>query len=206
MSAHLARQLNVLALLGVGGILAYAFADQVLFSDLPCPLCLLQRVGFALAGFGFALNVIFGSRPSHYGLAIIGALAGAAVAVRQVLLHIVPGSGSYGDPLFGIHFYTWATIAFLAIILGCAGMLLFDRQFHAAADGKPRSDNLSGSREGSRRLALSGLGLAAVLVFGAMVVLNAGSTVLECAFGMCPDNPTDYQLLILPLSERGTPG
>lgn len=195
MSSHLARQLNGLALLGVGGVLAYAFADQFLFSDLPCPLCLLQRVGFALAGFGFALNVIFGSRPSHYGLAIIGALAGAAVAVRQMLLHIVPDSGSYGAPLFGIHFYTWAAIGFSAIILGCAAMLLFDRQFHASADEKSRSDDLSGSRAEHRRLALPGLGLAALVVFGAMVVLNAGSTFVECAFGMCPDNPAGYQLL-----------
>lgn len=194
MSSDLARQFNGLALLGISGVLAYAFADQFFLSDLPCPLCLLQRAGFALAGFGFALNVVFGSRPSHYGLAIIGALAGAAVAARQVLLHIVPGSGAYGEPLFGLHFYTWAIIAFSAIILGSAGLLLFDRQFHASADGNARSDDLSGSREEHHRLALSGLGLAAVLVFGAMVLLNAGSTFAECVFGLCPDNPSDYQL------------
>lgn len=195
MSSDLARQLNGLALLGISGILAYAFADQFLLSDLPCPLCLLQRVGFVLAGFGFALNVIFGSRPSHYGLAIIGALIGAAVAARQILLHVVPGSGAYGAPFLGLHFYTWAFIAFSAIILGSAGLLLFDRQFQAAADDAARPEDPSRPRAGRHRLALPGLGLAALLVFGAIVLLNAVSTFAECAFGLCPDDPTDYQLL-----------
>lgn len=187
MTPHLARQLNGLALLSVAGMLAYAFTDQFLHADVPCPLCLLQRVGFVLAGFGFALNVIFGSRPSHYGLAIIAAICGAAVAARQVLLHVVPGSGGYGQPFLGLHFYTWALIAFAVIILGSACVLLFDQPFP--------SDDLSGSPQRKRRLALSGLGLVAILFFGAMTLLNAGMTLVECGVGLCPDNPTGYQWL-----------
>lgn len=185
--------MNGLALLGISGILAYAFVDQFLFSDLPCPLCLLQRLGFALAGLGFALNVVFGPRPSHYALAILGAIAGAVVAARQMLLHIVPGSGSYGEPLFGLHFYTWAFIAFSAIILGSAGLTLFDRQFNTGADAG--LNDVHDSQDGRRRLAMSGLGLIALFAFGAMVLMNAGSTFAECALGLCPDNPSEYQLL-----------
>jgi hypothetical protein len=35
-------------------MLAVAFADQLLHHDRPCSLCLLQRAGFVLAGFGLA--------------------------------------------------------------------------------------------------------------------------------------------------------
>ncbi|WP_296925204.1 disulfide bond formation protein B [Thiohalocapsa sp.] len=96
-----ARLLNALGLIAISGVLGYAFADQLIGHDLPCPLCLLQRVGFMLAGFGLALNVAFGQRASHYAVVILGAVAGFAIAVRQVLLHIVPGSGSYGDAFLG---------------------------------------------------------------------------------------------------------
>src|SRR5690606_9755340 len=89
------------------------------------------------AGFGLALNMRFGPRPSHYGLMIIGALAAGIVARRQVLLHIVPGTGSYGDMFFGLHYYTWMVIVSTLIIFGSAGMLLFDRQFAEDGHDKP---------------------------------------------------------------------
>jgi disulfide bond formation protein DsbB len=73
-------------------VLVLAFADQLWFRDLPCPLCILQRVGFIAAGFGIALNLMFGPRPSHYGLAIVGAVAGGVVSARQILLNIAHNS------------------------------------------------------------------------------------------------------------------
>ena len=185
MIPELSRQLNALALLGVSGILAYAFADQFLFADLPCPLCLLQRVGFTVAAFGFALNVACGARPSHYGLAIIGAVAGAAVSIRQILLHIVPDTGSFGEALLGIHFYTWALIAFTMIVLGSAALLLFDKQFDAPSIAMERGE----------RQRVSRLGAVALASFGALVLMNAGSTFAECGLGLCPDDPARYQLL-----------
>ena len=94
-----ARHLNALALLGCSAILVVAFGYQFALGELPCPLCLLQRAAFAAAGLGFALSVRFGPRPSHYGVVILSALAGAAVAGRQVALHVVPGTGGYGSTL-----------------------------------------------------------------------------------------------------------
>ncbi len=78
--------------------------------ELPCPLCLLQRIDFIALGRGLLLNMRFGPSPLHYGLVIAAALFGAAAAGRQVLLHIVPGSGAYGSPLFGLHLYTWSLV------------------------------------------------------------------------------------------------
>ena len=110
MSADLSRLLNALGLLALDTVLALAFVDQLWFRDLPCPLCILQRAGFFAAGVGIALNLVFGPKPSHYGVAIIGAIAGGIISMRQILLYIVPGTGSYGNPVFGLHLYTWAFI------------------------------------------------------------------------------------------------
>jgi len=113
-----AKLLNALALMAVDTVLALAFVDQLWFSDLPCPLCILQRAGLTAAGFGLALNVIFGPKPSHYGMTILGAAVGGAISIRQILDHIVPGTGSYGNAIFGLHLYTWAFIAFALMIFG----------------------------------------------------------------------------------------
>ena len=42
-------------------------------------------------------------------------------------MHIAPGTGSYGAPLFGLHFYTWSFLLFAAVILGTAILLLVPR-------------------------------------------------------------------------------
>ena len=179
MSGDLSRLLNAVGLLGIGTVLALAFIDQIWFRDLPCPLCILQRVGFFAAGFGIALNIIFGPKPSHYGVAIIGAVGGAAIAMRQILIHIVPGTGSYGNPVFGLHLYTWAFIAFVVIVVGCAIMLLDDRQFSRA---EPMS------------VRLKPLPLSALLLFLVLAVANVFSTIALCGAGSCPDEPKDYIL------------
>jgi disulfide bond formation protein DsbB len=173
-------RLNALGVFAISAVLIFAFADQLGLHELPCPLCILQRAGFVVAGFGLLLNLRFGPRPSHYAVVIIGALAGAAVSGRQILIHIVPDTGSYGSPLFGLHFYTWAFVVFALIVLGTAVMLLFDRQFPNDESSPNRPTTLS---------------LAAFAVFTLLVLGNGVSTVLECAGGLCPDNPTDYLLL-----------
>jgi len=172
-----AKLLNALALIAVDTVLALAFVDQLWFSDLPCPLCILQRAGFTAAGFGLALNVIFGPKPSHYGTIVLGAAVGAAVSIRQILDHVVPGTGSYGNAVFGLHLYTWAFIAFVLMIVGAGIMLLDDRQFSRA---EPMSSRLRP------------LPVTAVATFLLLAVGNVISTVLLCGAGFCPENPGGY--------------
>lgn len=180
MTPNAALRLNALGLLAICLVLGFAFADQLLNDDLPCPLCLLQRAGMVAAGYGIALNLCKGLRPSHYGLTILGAVVGGAVALRQVALHVVPGSGAYGDPFLGLHFYSWAFIVFSLMAAGCGVMLVFDRQFGPGPlPDKPTS-----------RFAAS-----AYLLFFLLTLANGFSTVIECGGGMCPENPTSYQLL-----------
>lgn len=179
MSADLSRLLNAIGLLGIGTVLSLAFIDQLWFRDLPCPLCILQRAGFFAAGFGIALNLIYGPKPSHYGIAILGAFAGGMISVRQILLHIVPGTGSYGNAIFGLHLYTWALLAFAITIVGCAIMMLDDRQF---ARAEPMS------------IRLKPLPLSALLLFLALAIANVFATIALCGAGLCPDDPTSYML------------
>jgi disulfide bond formation protein DsbB len=106
MNRSLAVALNALALYAVALVLVIAFAAQLVLHELPCPLCLLQRIQFALLAVGPILNIRFGPRPSHYALSLLVAALGAAVAMRQILLHIVPGDPGYGSALLGYHYYT----------------------------------------------------------------------------------------------------
>lgn len=75
--------LNAIALYGIALVLTVAFAAQLLLHELPCPLCLLQRILFALLAIGPILNVRFGPRPSHYALSLLTAVAGAVVSTDR---------------------------------------------------------------------------------------------------------------------------
>ena len=129
MTRSLAVTLNALSLYAIAAVLVAAFAAQWLLHELPCPLCLLQRIEFAVLAIGPIMNVRWGPRPSHYALSLLAAAAGAAFSSRQVLLHIMPGDAGYGTALFGYHYYTLALIGFASAIVLLAAMLLFDRQF-----------------------------------------------------------------------------
>ncbi|MDP3693076.1 disulfide bond formation protein B [Bradyrhizobium sp.] len=181
MTRASAITLNALSLYAVALVLAAAFAAQLLLHELPCPLCLLQRLQFAVLAIGPILNVRFGPRPSHYALSLLAAAAGAAFSTRQVLLHIMPGDAGYGTALFGYHYYTWALIGFATAIVLLAAILLFDRQFEQdSAAGPP---------------APGAFATSAVWLVIALTALNVVSTLLECGFGACADNPVAYELL-----------
>lgn len=184
LTAETSRTLNALGMLAVCLVLVLAYVYQFVLYELPCPLCLLQRVGFVAVGFGLGLNLLYGARPRNYALVLIAAIFGISVSVRQILLHIVPGTGHYGSPVLGLHYYTWAGICFFLIILGTSIMLLFEGQYKSAeaAETEPRF--------GGNRLAK----FAFVLMLG-LAVANAVSTLLECGPGICADPPTSYELI-----------
>jgi disulfide bond formation protein DsbB len=181
MNRSLAVTLNALGLYAVALVLAAAFAAQLWLDELPCPLCLLQRIQFAMLAIGPILNVRFGPRPSHYALSLLAAAAGAAVAMRQILLHIMPGDPGYGSALLGYHYYTWAFIGFAIAIILIAAMLLFDGQSKEDCATEP--------------VPVGVFVRGAVWLVIALTALNVISTLLECGFGACPDNPVEYELL-----------
>lgn len=180
MNPAMALKLNVLALYGVAAVLALAFAFQFALGELPCPLCLLQRIQFAALAIGPLLNVRFGCRPSHYALSLLAAVLGAAVAMRQVFLHILPGDAGYGAAILGYHYYTWAFVLFAAAIVLIAIVMLFDGQFAPTASTETKIGPVAT--------------VAAWLVIG-LTALNVVTTLLECGFAACPDDPVVYELL-----------
>ena len=178
---RLAVTLNALGLYAVALVLAAAFAAQWLLHELPCPLCLLQRIQFAVLAIGPIMNVRWGPRPSHYALSLLAAATGAAFSTRQVLLHIMPGDAGYGTALFGYHYYTLALIGFATAIVLLAAMLLFDAQFKEDGAAAPAAP--------------SAFATTAVWLVIGLTALNVASTLLECGFAACADNPVVYELL-----------
>jgi disulfide bond formation protein DsbB len=180
MTRSFAVTLNALSLYAVALVLAAAFTAQLLLHELPCPLCLLQRIQFAVLAIGPILNVRWGPRPSHYALSLLAAVVGAAFSTRQILLHITPGDAGYGTALFGFHYYTLAFFGFVAAIVLLAAMLLFDRQFEDDGATQPVADIFART---------------AVWLVIVLTALNVVSTLLECGFGACAENPVVYELL-----------
>jgi disulfide bond formation protein DsbB len=178
LTPRFAVTLNALGLYAIALLLLAAFVFQFMLGELPCPLCLLQRVAFAALAIGPVLNLRFGPRPSHYALSLVAALAGAGIAMRQVLLHIMPGDAGYGSAIFGYHYYTWAFVCFAAATLLIAVVLLSDRQFE------------------SREAPILGVfeKVAFWLVF-AMIAANVLNVLVECGVAVCADNPVAYRML-----------
>jgi disulfide bond formation protein DsbB len=178
--ASLARLGNAIGAMGIAVVLLAAFAMQFALGELPCPLCSLQRVALVLCGMGFLLNLRFGVQPLHYGLSILAALFGVAVAGRQVLLHIVPGSGAYGSAVFGLHLYTWSLILFGAVIAGIAVLMI--------AGGRPdhdRSDHQAAMR-------FRGIHRFAAWLLIAVTLANALNSFALCGPVECADDPAGY--------------
>lgn len=169
--------LNSLGLLGICGVLTMAYVLQWTLNELPCPLCMLQRVAFTAVAFGLLLNSRYGIRASHHGIVILSAMFGMAVSGRQMLLHIVPGSGAYGTVLLGLHFYSWAFVLFTVIVIGTAGLLL------AEPEERPTQSRVQAW------LAHVAVYIAIALTFG-----NALTTFVQCGPVECADNPTYYWL------------
>ena len=171
--------INTLGVLAVTFALLVAFYYQLFLHELPCPLCLLQRVGFILMGFGFLLNMRFGSSNLHYGMSLIGALAGAIGSARQILLHIVPGTGTYGSDMMGLHFYSWALVGFILCIPIVAILLMLE------------------TRRSEPRTAITPTKTTLIVgwLFVAVIAANLLSTTLECGLGACADDPVVYELL-----------
>ena len=143
------RTLDTLALLGLSAVLLVAFYYQFALGELPCPLCALQRVGFVVAGVALMLNLRNGYAPAHYGIVLLTSVAAASASLRQIALHVVPGSGSYGSALFGWHFYTWAFVGYGALVVYVGAMLLLV----PAAQAGDRTPRLGFVREARVRAA-----------------------------------------------------
>lgn len=166
--------INLFEFLAVIFVLLIALVFQFVLDELPCPLCLLQRIGLLGVAFGFLLNLRFGVRPSHYAIVLMSAIFTSFVALRQISLHVIPGTGAYGSAIFGIHLYTWSFIFSVCIMIVTTLLLGVDTQYLATLRKDPRWRVW-------RRFVL----VAMLLV----LVVNIVSVVQVCGLHECPDNP-----------------
>lgn len=175
----LVKMANFLELAGLFLVLSTAFLLQFVLHELPCPLCLMQRFGFLAIAFGFLLNLRFGFKPSHYSVILISSIFTAFVALRQICLHVIPGTGAYGSPIFGMHLYTWSFIATVLIMISTSLMSGVDRTYMEKARKSKFWEYVMHA-------------MFAILVF--LTIANIVSIIFECGFAACPDNPVNYTL------------
>lgn len=163
-----------------------AFGEQFIDGELPCPLCILQRMGMMLCALGPAYIIMQARRgevttadfATGYGMSIVAALAGGSVSARHILLHIMPSDRGFGAPVLGLHLYTWAFVIFCTTILVAGLNLVFAREL---TPGPVRFGWPS-------RLTL--------LLIGGLILANLVAVFFqEGLHWTLPDNPERYQLL-----------
>ncbi len=188
MSPPLARNilklLSAIDLIVISLVILIAFFLQFYLHELPCPLCLLQRLGLIAIGFGFLLNLHYRPRPSHYMLSLLAAVFTSFIALRQICLHIVPGTGSYGNALFGLHLYTWVFIACVFAIVYISLTLSFRSQYTHLLSAEHVEEPKSCWQKTLTHLAF--------FMFFGIALANVISTFMECGTQECPDNPISY--------------
>ena len=175
--------------LGVCGVVIGAFAVQFLGKELPCPLCLLQRMAMLLAAIGpmfIIKQTSVGESDSKidgaigFGMSIVASILGLYVSGRQILLHILPGDPGYGSAVFGMHLYTWGVVVFVVVLAVSGLTMLFARQLHAPESSHPKS------------IVTTFL----CWLFIGLILANVVATFVESGFHpFLPDNPTGYELL-----------
>ncbi|MCH9667258.1 MAG: disulfide bond formation protein B [Actinomycetia bacterium] len=177
-------------LLGYSVVFLSAFFVQFSLGEFPCPLCMLQRYGMFLCSLG-ALFVIMQARhgtltASRYaqglGMGLVGALAGSSVSLRQIALHIAPDDPGFGDPVFGLHLYTWALITFAIVMLYCGVMLML----------MPAGIPTAPAPQSTPRL----ISTIVVWIFIVLIAANVVAIIFLQGFAwVLPDNPFSYNLI-----------
>jgi disulfide bond formation protein DsbB len=167
--------LDSLAIVGLIVALCVAFVYQFLLHELPCALCVFERMALCLMAFGLILNLNHGNQSKHYFFVIIVAVLNATMSLVQILLHIVPGSGNYGDAVLSLHMYTWGfVISILFIVYSSIFGLLSPNEKSSG-----RVNNMI------RIIIIS-------IIF--LSLLNAVNVFVECGPYLCPSDPTKYWL------------
>jgi disulfide bond formation protein DsbB len=171
--------INIMELACIFFILASAYYLQFFHHDIPCPLCLLQRIGFLFIAFGLILNISFGAKPLHYGLSMLGSLFTMIISTRQIFLHIAPGTGSYGPPLFGLHLYTWGFIAASGLMFINIILVVF---YESMAKHHIKHPTI-----------VKSVGHLVFLLLFCIATTNIVTTFMECGLKECPSDPTKYK-------------
>jgi disulfide bond formation protein DsbB len=168
----------------IAGILTAAMTLQYAKGELPCPLCLLERLAMFGVCFGIMLNFRRGFSYQNTGFSLLSAILLLIVSVRQSLLDIYPRPGHeyIGSPVFGIHLPVWSIIIALLILIAYAVKM-------AIVGGDEYLQSASVDEFPALRRIADALSVYVVL----LCVINLVSVVIQCGFGEC--HTTGYRLL-----------
>jgi disulfide bond formation protein DsbB len=176
LSAFLNYAYLLLVMLVIALILTAAMTLQYGKGEIPCPLCLLQRVALFGVCFGIMQSFRHGFSYRNTGFSMLFAIMLLIVATRQSLLDIYPRPGHeyIGSAIFGIHMPVWSIIIALALLTANAIKL-------AMLGG---DEHLQGTDAGKFPAIKK---LAHILSFYviALCLINLGSVVLQCGLGEC---------------------
>jgi disulfide bond formation protein DsbB len=177
------NEVTMLAIMAViAGILTAALVMQYGYGELPCPLCLLQRVAMLGVCFGLMQNFRNGFSDRNLGYSLLFSVFLLVVSARQTLLDIYPrpGHAYVGSAVLGLHMPVWSILIAVGLITAFALKLC-----------------VIGTEDGARspeRRSVVGI-LAAILssYVIALALTNFGSVVMQCGLGEC--HTTGYALL-----------
>ena len=174
----------LLVMFVIAGILTAAMTLQYVKGELPCPLCLLERVAMLGVCFGIMLNFRRGFSYQNTGFSLLFAIVLLVISVRQSLLDIYPRPGHeyIGSAIFGIHMPVWSIIIALALLIAYAIKLAI-----LGGDEYLREADVS-EFPAIRRIA----DILSIYVI-AICLINLVSVVLQCGFGEC--HTFGYKLL-----------
>ena len=168
-------------MLTMAAILTMAMILQYYGGEIPCPLCLLQRVAMFGVCFGIILHFRHGYSARNAGFSMLFALFLLIVSARQTLLDIYPRPGhSYiGSTVLGLHMPVWSVIIAVAILLAFTIKL--------AVLGGEHLRDLQPSPTLSRVARLLSLYVIAICL------INFASVIVQCGVGAC--HTFEYRLL-----------
>lgn len=175
------RLVLLLMLAALAAILTVAMVMQLALGEIPCPLCLLERVALFGCCFGLIRQLRAEASERGSGISLVFALLLLVISVRQTLLDLFPrpGHAYIGQAVFGIHMPVWSVVIAVALLLGFA--------IRFALFGAPRGAADAGGAPMHR--CARGLELYVVL----LCALNFVAVVLQCGLGEC--HTFGYRLL-----------
>ena len=167
-------------LLGFAAVQTAALGIQVVAGEVPCPLCLVERVAMFGIAFGLMLRLRPGGRAHGIGIAMVFAVFLLVVSARQVLLDIVPrpGHAYVGSAILGLHMPVWSVLIAAAALAALA--------LRTALFGGATGAIVPGSR-------IARVARFAGLYVTALCLANLGSVALQCGVGAC--RTSGYALL-----------
>jgi disulfide bond formation protein DsbB len=168
-------------LLVISAILTAAMILQYGYGEIPCPLCLLQRVAMFGICFGLMHHFQLENGSRGVGLALVSAVFLLFISGRQTLIDIYPRPGhSYvGSAVLGLHMPVWSVLIALGVISALS------IQIAVVGELQPRRGDLSPKVVRIARWT----GLYVTM----LSVINVVSVILQCGLEACKTD--GYRLL-----------